>query len=149
MEGKKRRVRVAGPTQEVVDKAKEAVETILDPEKRTEYLAQAPKDGTQDGKNTVEVDCPSNLTGCILGKGGEIIREISTQTGCRINIETMAPGVEKPMRRIVITGDQEKLPLCTHSVMERLRGQGIIVKMPPGVQSAYQGFQNQALDKIE
>ena len=147
-EGKKRRVRVAGPTQEVVDKAKEAVNIILDPEQRTEYLKQPPTNGPVNAReDTVEIDCPSNLTGCILGKGGEIIKEISTQTGCRINIETMAPGVDKPMRRIIVTGEHDKLPLCTHTVMERLRGQGIIVKMPPAVQTAYQGFQNQASDK--
>jgi len=65
---------------ENVEKAKEMVRVVL--EETNRYS------GTfQEGRESKTIEVPANNVGLIIGRGGETIRRIKSESGCSINVE--------------------------------------------------------------
>lgn len=62
----------------------------------------------------VVVDCPQDLVGRVIGRGGETIRELQQKTGCSIQIDQKFPdGVP---RKITVKGPQERIDAAKEMV---------------------------------
>jgi len=60
--------------------------------------------GGDGGGETITMEVPGNQVGRIIGKGGSRIRELSDQSGCRINIDKNSRGDQTTVE---LTGDPE------------------------------------------
>jgi far upstream element-binding protein len=56
------------------------------------------------GGNTVSVSVPGNKVGLVIGRGGETIRSLESQSGAKIAIAQENPGERSYERTINITG---------------------------------------------
>merc|ERR1719331_2183292 len=68
-------------------------------------MIEAPAVGGPQGE--VILDCPQDLVGRVIGRGGETIRDLQTKTGCSIQIDQKFP--EGHPHKITIKGDGAKL----------------------------------------
>ncbi len=85
------------------------------------------------------IDCPRNLVGRLIGKGGESIKLIQSRSGCRMRIEQNVP--EGTPCRIHVTGIPPAIALASQIIQEvMVNGTNRIVSMPiPNFHGAMSG----------
>lgn len=64
---------------------------------------QPPSNPTAFAETVFRLLCPSEKTGCVIGKGGAVIRQIREETGARVRIEDPFPGCND--RVVIIMAD--------------------------------------------
>ena len=69
---------------------------------------------------TTVVDCPATVVGRVIGKGGESIKMLQMQSGCRIQIDQNFP--EGAPRKISISGPAHMLETARAIVNEVITG---------------------------
>ncbi|EFW98744.1 far upstream element-binding protein [Grosmannia clavigera kw1407] len=62
---------------------------------------------------------PSEAVGMIIGKGGETIREMQTQTGCKINV-SQTPGANENEREIGLIGSLQAIEMAKLAIEEKV-----------------------------
>jgi predicted RNA-binding protein YlqC (UPF0109 family) len=82
---------------------------------------------------TQVMDCPQSMVGRVIGKGGDTIRQLQMQSGCRIQIDQTFP--DGHPRKITIQGSpsqvQHAIQLVTTKVTEQPIPEGAIVQVRP------------------
>jgi far upstream element-binding protein len=61
------------------------------------------------GGNTITVTVPSNKVGLVIGRGGETIRSLESQSGAKIAIVPENPGERSYERTINVTGNDDAI----------------------------------------
>ena len=77
---------------------------------------------TPAGQETLEVPVPRELVGMVIGRNGEQIRKIQTETGVRIQFQPELPG--RAIRNAILAGTAEGLPqakVMVEDIVERGR----------------------------
>jgi len=102
------------------------------PNKKPGYAAHflASDDSSQA---TESVDCPENLVGRLIGRGGETIRFLQSATACHIQIDQNFPAGQP--RKVIIQGPKAKVTDAINLVKETMENGPPDSKMPAG--SAY------------
>eukprot|EP00890_Picochlorum_soloecismus_P004181 jgi/Picsp_1/4764/NSC_02132-R1_protein len=70
-----------------------------------------------DAKQTAVVDCPKNMVGRVIGKGGETIKALQQYTGAMIQIDQSTDPT-----RVTIAGSPQSLQLAVSMVSDIVRG---------------------------
>lgn len=70
-----------------------------------------------DAKQTAVVDCPKNMVGRVIGKGGETIKALQQYTGAMIQIDQSTDPT-----RVTIAGSPQSLQLAISMVSDIVRG---------------------------
>jgi predicted RNA-binding protein YlqC (UPF0109 family) len=70
-----------------------------------------------DAKQTAVVDCPKNMVGRVIGKGGETIKALQQYTGAMIQIDQSTDPT-----RVTIAGSPQSLQLAVAMVSDIVRG---------------------------
>ena len=65
----------------------------------------------------VQVQVPNDMMGAIIGKGGVNIKEIRSQSGCRIDIVKSDGG---PMRLVKINGTSEQTQMAQYMLSQKM-----------------------------
>eukprot|EP00613_Pedinella_sp_CCMP2098_P073364 CAMPEP_0171907934 /NCGR_PEP_ID=MMETSP0993-20121228/7410_1 /TAXON_ID=483369 /ORGANISM="non described non described, Strain CCMP2098" /LENGTH=425 /DNA_ID=CAMNT_0012540361 /DNA_START=52 /DNA_END=1325 /DNA_ORIENTATION=+ len=105
-EGQPRKISVQG-TPQGIELAKQLIHNVLNsgPGGTMAMMGLAPiagLPGAEGPEQTQIVDCPSTVVGRVIGKGGETIRALQMQSGCRIQIDQNFP--EGMPRKISVAG---------------------------------------------
>ncbi|KAL9948939.1 hypothetical protein D7B24_007476 [Verticillium nonalfalfae] len=116
--------------------AKEAILEIVDSDSRGDGQPVPPKrgprqDNARDGpsgggggggghdKINDTIHVPSEAVGMIIGKGGETIREMQNNTGCKINVaQSSGPGEVE--REIALIGSRESITQAKAAIEEKV-----------------------------
>eukprot|EP01134_Creolimax_fragrantissima_P005179 CFRG5179T1 len=120
-DGVHRRVTITGDTaaiENVRQLIKEVVDTSLSTQ--TNVIGSNSVEGPEE---KIEVMCPNNRVGVIIGRGGEKIRELQATSGARIQVlqDNQPPGaVNKP---VLISGDSDKVAVAKKLVLEIIEDQ--------------------------
>jgi far upstream element-binding protein len=120
-------------SQQAAAKAKELILEIVDSDTRSQEAggaAAAPgarppaPDRRQQGgdglgdKNTETVHVPSDSVGMIIGKGGETIKQMQNETGCKINVQqAQGRDVERP---IDLVGSAQAIEAAKRAIWEKV-----------------------------
>ncbi|KAK1316270.1 KH domain-containing protein [Acorus calamus] len=56
------------------------------------------------GETVFRILCPADRTGCVIGKGGSVVRQIREETGARVRVDDPAPGCDD--RVILVTAPE-------------------------------------------
>lgn len=86
---------------------------------------------TPAGQETLEVPVPRELVGMVIGRNGEQIRKIQTETGVRIQFQPELPG--RTIRNAILAGTAEGLPkakVMVEEIVERGRSSSKGVSHP-------------------
>ncbi|OAA57964.1 PCBP-like protein [Niveomyces insectorum RCEF 264] len=62
---------------------------------------------------------PAEAVGMIIGKGGETIREMQSQTGCKINV-SQTPAANENEREIGLIGSREAIELAKQALQDKV-----------------------------
>jgi len=92
----------------------------------TPAIGSNPGDASATIKEIVE--CPPNLVGRVIGRGGETIRDLQSRSGCEITINQDLP--EGQNRQVIITGNKvnvEAAKSMVHIVMDSVSDAVMIV----------------------
>lgn len=111
--GTSERILVAGGTLEAVqDLLRKVVE---------KQLAAAAEQGTEPnvGMNTLRVILPNSSVSSVIGRGGEVVREIQQETGARVSVGDRVPGFQE--RICIIKGTLEQMLAAGNSVMDKIK----------------------------
>ena len=73
----------------------------------------------------VVLDCPAGLVGKIIGKGGEVIRDLQLRSGCAIQIDQNFP--EGMPRKVTVQGSYQGVEMARHLI------QGLLAAGPVGL----------------
>lgn len=109
---------------ECVDKAKRLIGDIIRKAQVAGTVETVP-----DGHTLVEMFVPGTKVGLVIGKGGETIKMLQEQTGCRLVMvqdSSMPSDMDKPLR---ITGSPENVEEARRMVQELLDSKDVF---PPG-----------------
>ncbi|KAF2154427.1 hypothetical protein K461DRAFT_224228 [Myriangium duriaei CBS 260.36] len=79
---------------------------------------QQPSRGYDDDKITESIFVPSEAVGMIIGKGGESIKEMQNQTGCKINVNQ--PGNPDIERKIDLVGSRTAVEAAKRVVWDKV-----------------------------
>lgn len=98
-----------------IQQAKEAINKII----ANEGTGGAPGGGNRGGAGFFEMMVPGHKVGLVIGKGGEMIKQMQEQSGAKIVIiqESSEAAMEKPLR---ITGTPEAIEMAKGLVNEIL-----------------------------
>jgi far upstream element-binding protein len=96
-----------------------------------------PSDNIYEETRTVKLDCPQSLVGKVIGKGGETIKGLASQTGAKVVIDQMSMADGEP-RKIVITGTKSQIEKVSKMCEDIMNG-------PHGTVSAVQAAQPGAI----
>jgi len=82
--------------------------------------------GPPGGGHSFEMMIPSHKVGLIIGKGGETIKQLQEQTGCKMVIiqDTMDGANEKPLRITGAPDNVEQAKMAVTDVLSRGRDDG-------------------------
>ncbi|KNC82519.1 hypothetical protein SARC_05192 [Sphaeroforma arctica JP610] len=111
-DGVHRRVTITGDGASIA-KVRSLIKEVVDTSQSSSSTG-----GNAEPEERVEVMCPNNRVGVIIGRGGEKIRELQAHSGARIQViqDNQPPGaIEKP---VVISGDREKVAIAKKMVEE-------------------------------
>ena len=82
--------------------------------------------GRDDNKSEESIRIPSEAVGMIIGKGGETIKQMQNQTGCKINVnQPQSPDVE---RQIDLVGSRDSIEAAKRVIWEKV---DTVVSVPP------------------
>jgi len=74
--------------------------------------------GRDDGKVEESIRVPSEAVGMIIGKGGETIKQMQNQTGCKINVnQPQSPDIE---RQIDLVGSRNSIEAAKRVIWEKV-----------------------------
>mmetsp|Transcript_9777 Transcript_9777/g.27651 ORF Transcript_9777/g.27651 Transcript_9777/m.27651 type:complete len:416 (-) Transcript_9777:1065-2312(-) len=76
------------------------------------------------GQISQVIDCPQPAVGRVIGKGGETIKLLQMQSGCRIQIDQNFP--EGMPRKITITGMPAQMSQGVHLVKQKIADSGAV-----------------------
>lgn len=117
-------------TPEAAARAKDAIMEIVDSDSRgeapqakraTSMRNDAPPQRDYGGADKINdaVYVPSDAVGMIIGKGGETIREMQSNTGCKINVaQSSGPG--EVQREIALIGTREAIEQAKLAIDEKV-----------------------------
>lgn len=136
-------------TREAASRAKEAIMEIVDSDSRGEATGsraggRPPMGGRDDApprggggghyggggggdKINDTVYVPSDAVGMIIGKGGETIREMQNNTGCKINVQQGQPGETE--REITLIGSRDSIAQAKQAIEEKV--DAVVCDTPP------------------
>jgi far upstream element-binding protein len=104
-----RRITIMASSQSDVEKARQLIEDIIHPSQRG------------GGKQTVHMNLPFRLVGFVIGRGGEMIRELQEKSGAKVHVD---PNLEpvKGERVVNITGDNASIEKAKQLIQEIISG---------------------------
>lgn len=84
-------------------------------------LAAAAEQGTEPntGMNTLRLILPNSSVSSVIGRGGEVVREIQQETGARVSVGDRVPGFQE--RICIIKGTVEQMISAGNSVMDKIK----------------------------
>ncbi|KAF2839688.1 hypothetical protein M501DRAFT_1015782 [Patellaria atrata CBS 101060] len=74
--------------------------------------------GVDDGKINETIQVPSEAVGMIIGKGGETIKDMQNQTGCKINVSQ--PSGADHEREIGLVGTRNAIEAAKRAIWEKV-----------------------------
>ncbi|KAL7456224.1 hypothetical protein ACHAWC_010209 [Mediolabrus comicus] len=86
-----RTVNITHPNKEGAEFAKQMIQEILNAKLQQNQGGGGGGGGMGSGDATIQVNCPDKDVGMIIGRGGCVIKQMQSQTRCRIQIPPTAP----------------------------------------------------------
>jgi len=136
-EGQPRKISVQGSAQNV-ELAKQLINNVFNsgPQGSLSMMGIAPIAGlpAESGPTITKlVDCPQTVVGRVIGKGGETIKLLQMQSGCRIQIDQNFP--EGMPRKITIQGSPQQVAHASSLVDMKINegGTGGLVEGKPSI----------------
>ena len=77
------------------------------------------REGGGPDKQTDSIYVPSEAVGMIIGKGGETIREMQSNTGCKINV-SQSSGPDETEREIGLVGSRDAINRAKQAIEEKV-----------------------------
>jgi rRNA processing protein Krr1/Pno1 len=74
----------------------------------TSYVPPQPQQRDVDTGNKLEFFIPKDKAGGVIGKGGQILRDLQTETGCRIRLDR---DEIQGMRRVIVRHEDDAVML--------------------------------------
>uniref|UniRef100_A0A7S2AZB9 WW domain-containing protein n=1 Tax=Octactis speculum TaxID=3111310 RepID=A0A7S2AZB9_9STRA len=90
------------------------------------------------GTSEIILDCPQNVVGRVIGRGGETIRDLQLRSGCSIQINQNFP--EGMPRQITISGAPNALEVAKQMTQQVMQG-GLAGMMSSGIPGMLAGFE--------
>jgi far upstream element-binding protein len=101
------------------------------PNRTTEREGQFPSRGTGGGdKVNDSIYVPSEAVGMIIGKGGETIKDMQNQTGCKINV-SQSSGPREVEREIGLVGTRDAIERAKIAIEEKV--EAVVCSLIPGI----------------
>lgn len=115
--GKERVMQVKGTVEYNIKALQLIAELLQTSAKERNAAAETPEDGEE--KSSFKILIHKALAGAIIGRGGEIIRNMQTETGARISLSTEPLGTSTE-KTVSVTGTLEQLHACVTKILTQL-----------------------------